>query len=74
MASTNEPFITKRFRHKTKRLPTGTGRISDVLRQVLKYNVFGDGAISGREISTPPEMPTPVPFRDLWELVLDLKR
>ncbi|WP_164989219.1 hypothetical protein [Roseovarius sp. A46] len=32
---------------KTERLPAGAGRISDVLFQVLKYDVFGDGTVSG---------------------------
>ncbi len=31
----------------TERLPAGAGRISDVVFQVLKYDVFGDGAIGG---------------------------
>ena len=31
----------------TKRPPAGAGRISDVLFQVLKYDVFCDGAVGG---------------------------
>jgi hypothetical protein len=31
----------------TERLPAGAGRISDVLFQVLKYDVFCDGAVGG---------------------------
>jgi hypothetical protein len=33
--------------HPTERLPAGAGRISDVLFQVLKYDVFCDGAVGG---------------------------
>jgi hypothetical protein len=29
----------------TEPLPAGAGRIGDVLLQVLKYDVFGDGAV-----------------------------
>jgi hypothetical protein len=31
----------------TKRLPTGVGRISDVLFQILKYDVLGNCAVGG---------------------------
>ncbi len=31
----------------TERLPACAGRISDVVFQVLKYDVFGDGAVGG---------------------------
>lgn len=31
----------------TERLPAGAGRISNVLRQVLKYDVLGNGAVGG---------------------------
>ena len=31
----------------TKRLPTGVGKICDVLFEVLKYGVFGDSAVGG---------------------------
>lgn len=31
----------------TERLPAGAGRISDVLLQVLKYDVLGNGAVGG---------------------------
>jgi len=31
----------------TERLPAGAGRISDVIFQVLKYDVFRDGAVCG---------------------------
>jgi hypothetical protein len=31
----------------TEQLPAGAGRISDVLFQVLKYDIFRDGAVGG---------------------------
>ncbi len=31
----------------TERLPAGAGRIGNVLFQVLKYDVLGDGAVGG---------------------------
>jgi hypothetical protein len=34
-------------RWKTEQLPAGAGRISDVLFQVLKYDIFRDGAVGG---------------------------
>ena len=41
----------------TEQLPAGAGRISDVLFQVLKYDVFCDGAAGGLKIPPAPEMP-----------------
>ncbi len=35
------------LQHGTERLPAGASRISNVLFQVLKYDVFGDGTIGG---------------------------
>ena len=42
--------------------------------QVLKDDVFGDSAVGGREISTPPEAPAPIAAPQLREFTLNLVR
>ncbi len=44
----------------TEPLPAGAGRIGDVLLQVLKYDVFGDGTVGRREVPPAPKAPPPV--------------
>ncbi len=45
-----------------KPLPTGVGRIIDVIFQILKYHVISYGTTCGRKISPAPKMTTPVAF------------
>ncbi|SNZ20116.1 hypothetical protein SAMN06265368_3218, partial [Cohaesibacter gelatinilyticus] len=40
-------------------LPTDVGRILHVPIEVLKYDIFGDGASGGRKISSAPKVPPP---------------
>ena len=44
-AYTLKPILSLAF--STERLPAGAGRISDMLFQVLKYDVFRDGTVGG---------------------------
>ena len=43
-----------------------------MLLQVLKYDVFGDGAVGGREVPASPKPPAPVAFLELREFALHL--
>lgn len=38
---------------RTKRLPSDDGRITDVIFQVLMYNVFRNNAVGGRKYALP---------------------
>ena len=60
--------------YETERLPAGAGRISDVLFQVLKYDVLCDGAVGGREVPPAPKPAAPIALADMWELALHLVR
>ncbi len=42
-SATNKTFATQR----TERLPTGVGRIGDVVFEVLQHDVFGNGSVGG---------------------------
>jgi len=42
-----------------------------MLFQVLKYDVFRDGTVGGREIPSAPKVTAPVAFFDLREFALD---
>ncbi len=58
---------------KTERLPAGAGRIGDVFVEVLKYNVLGNGTVSGRKIPAPPKPLPPVALADRGKLPLHLE-
>ena len=49
LAKENEFFdlLSRAIRRLTKPLPAGAGSIFDILFQVLKYDVFGNGAVGG---------------------------
>ena len=54
----------------TERLPACAGRIDDVLFQVLKYHIFGDGAVCGRKVPPTPKPLPPIAFLQCGELPL----
>ena len=56
----------------TEPLPAGAGRIGDVLFEVLKYDVFRDGTVGGREIPSAPKAPPPIAALQLREFALHL--
>ena len=45
-----------------------------MLFDILKYDLFCNGTAGGAKVASGPEMPPPIPFADLWELLLDLVR
>ena len=54
----------------TKPLPSGDGRILDMLLQVLKYNVLCDCTVGGRKIAPAPKVTPPIALFQLRELAL----
>lgn len=59
-----------RVREATKPLPTGVGRIFDVVFEVLKYDVLRDCPVGGRKVSPAPKSLAPVPLFQLREFTL----
>ena len=60
------------LREELNDLPAGAGGVGDVMFQVLKYDVFGDGTVCGREIPSAPKAPAPVAALEFGELALHL--
>lgn len=53
-------------------LLAGADGIGDMLFEVLKYDVFGNGTVGDREIPTAPQSETPIAFLQLREFTLHL--
>lgn len=60
------------FSNSTELLPAGAGEIGNVLLQVLKHDVFGNGAVGGRKVPSTSRASFPISVPQLREFALHL--